>query len=144
MGPQPEIHAVGDAQIGGRRHGPVASGERGDTDAGSGGPGMRWVEAHDPGRGVFAWLRTDPTGESRPVLVAVNATPTPQENYRLGVPRPGTWTELLNSDAPVYGGSGMGNLGGVEAAPLDSHDHHQSIVITVPPLAVVAFTPEGV
>jgi 1,4-alpha-glucan branching enzyme len=114
---------------------------RGDSDAGSGGPGMQWVEAHDPGRGVFAWLRVDPTGESRPVLVAINSTPTPQENYRLGVPSLGTWVELFNSDAGVFGGSGLGNLGSVEASPLDSHDRHQSIVITVPPLGAVAFAP---
>ena len=114
---------------------------RGDCDTGSGGIGMEWVEAHDPGRGVFAWLRVDPTGEARPVMVAINATPTPQENYRLGVPTMGTWVELLNSDATEFGGSGVGNHGGVKASPLDSHGRHQSIVITVPPLAAVAFTP---
>ena len=102
---------------------------------------MQWIEAHDAAGSVFAWLRTDPTGQSRPVLVAVNATPTPQQNYRLGVPVPGEWTELFNSDATVFGGSGLGNLGGVVAAPLDSHDQHQSIVITIPPLGVVALAP---
>ena len=114
---------------------------RGDTSTNAGGPGMQWVEAHDAAGSVFAWLRTDPTGQSRPVLVAVNATPTPQQNYRLGVPLPGEWTELLNSDATDFGGSGLGNLGGVLAAPLDSHDQHQSVVITIPPLGVVALAP---
>ena len=114
---------------------------RGDTSTVSGGPGMQWIEAHDAAGGVFAWLRTDPTGQSRPVLVAVNATPTPQQNYRLGVPLPGEWTELFNSDAAVFGGSGLGNLGGVVAVPLDSHDQHQSVVITIPPLGVVALAP---
>jgi 1,4-alpha-glucan branching enzyme len=114
---------------------------RGDTNAGAGGPGMQWVEAHDSGRSVFAWLRTDPTGQARPLLVVVNATPTPQENYRLGVPVPGRWDELLNTDADIYGGAGIGNLGGVDTAPLDSHDRHQSIVITVPPLAAVVLAP---
>ena len=76
-----------------------------------------------------------------PVLVAINATPTPQTNYRLGVPRPGEWTELLNSDATEFGGSGLSQLANVVAAPLDSHDQHQSIVITIPPLGVVALAP---
>ena len=72
----------------------------------------------------------------------INATPSPHYNYRLGVPAPGWWTELINTDADVYGGSGLGNFGGVEASPLDSHDQHQSIVINLPPLAVVALAPD--
>jgi 1,4-alpha-glucan branching enzyme len=114
---------------------------RGDGDAGHRGPGMQWVEAHDAPRSVFAWLRTDPTGASRPILVVVNATPSPQWHYRLGVPATGRWAELFNSDATEFGGSGIGNHGGVDAHPLDSHGHHQSIVIDLPPLAVVAFAP---
>jgi 1,4-alpha-glucan branching enzyme len=111
---------------------------RGDSD----GSGMRWVEAHDAERGVFAWLRVDPSDEpARPILVVVNATPTPQYNYRLGVPEAGRWDELLNSDASLYGGGGMGNFGGVTSSPLDSHDHRQSVVITAPPLGVVALAP---
>jgi 1,4-alpha-glucan branching enzyme len=105
------------------------------------GNGMQWVEAHDADQSVFAWLRIDPSGQARPVLVVVNATPTPQHNYRLGVPVTGRWEELINSDAALYGGSGQGNFGGVEAAPLDSHDHRQSIVLTIPPLGVVALAP---
>jgi 1,4-alpha-glucan branching enzyme len=110
---------------------------RGDNE----GAGMRWVEAHDADHSIFAWLRVDPSGEGRPVLVAFNATPTAQYNYRLGVPEAGRWEELLNSDAPAYGGSGVGNYGGVDSVPLDSHDHHQSVVITIPPLGVVALGP---
>jgi 1,4-alpha-glucan branching enzyme len=106
-----------------------------------GGAGMQWVEAHDADHGLFAWLRIDPTGAARPVLVVVNATPTPQHNYRLGVPVAGRWNELINTDSAVYGGSDLGNLGGVESAPLDSHDHRQSVVVTVPPLALVALAP---
>jgi len=91
---------------------------------------------------VFAFLRTDPTGTARPVLVVLNATPTPQHNYRLGVPQPGRWEELLNSDADAYGGSGVGNYGGVDTTPIDAHDHHQSVVLTLPPLAAIALAPE--
>jgi 1,4-alpha-glucan branching enzyme len=54
----------------------------------------------------------------------------------------GRWDELLNSDASLYGGGGLGNFGGVTTSPLDSHDHRQSIVITVPPLGVVALAPK--
>lgn len=107
------------------------------------GHGMQWIEAHDSARGVFAWLRLDPSGRSRPVVVAINATPVPQYNYRLGVPIAGRWSELLNSDAEIYGGGGIGNFGGVVTAPLDSHDHRQSIVITVPPLAAVLLAPHA-
>ncbi len=112
---------------------------RGDSE----GHGMQWIEAHDSARGVFAWLRLDPSGQSRPVAVAINATPVPQYNYRLGVPVAGRWSELLNSDAEIYGGGGIGNFGGVTTAPLDSHDHRQSIVITVPPLAAVLLAPDA-
>ena len=115
---------------------------RGDVPTGDHGPGMSWVEAHDSERSVIAWLRTDPTDEGRPVLFVVNATPTPQHNYRLGVPVAGWWQELLNSDAEIYGGSGLGNFGGVDTVPLDSHDRHQSIVVTIPPLGAVALAPE--
>jgi 1,4-alpha-glucan branching enzyme len=108
------------------------------------GNGMQWVEAHDSEHGIFAWLRIDPSGDGRPILVVVNATPTPQFNYRLGVPVAGRWEELINSDAEAFGGSGLGNFGGVDTAPLDSHDHHQSVVLTAPPLAVLALAPTTV
>ena len=66
----------------------------------------------------------------------------PRHNYRVGVPRAGHWREILNSDAPLYGGSGQGNLGGVRSAPVARHGRPQSIVITLPPLAVVVFKNE--
>jgi 1,4-alpha-glucan branching enzyme len=76
------------------------------------------------------------------VLVVVNATPSPQWHYRLGVPSAGRWVELFNSDASDFGGSGMGNPGGVDSHPLDSHGQHQSIVLDLPPLAAIALAPE--
>jgi 1,4-alpha-glucan branching enzyme len=114
---------------------------RGDCSGSAGGPGMQWVEAHDSVNSVFAWLRTDPTGAARPLLVLLNATPAPRYNYRVGVPVAGRWDEVLNSDAEIYGGSGVGNFGGVDSAPLDSHDHRQSVVVTIPPLGAVALAP---
>ena len=76
-----------------------------------------------------------------PLLVALNFTPVPRRNYRLGVPVSGRWEEVLNSDAESYGGSGQGNMGGVEAAPLPSHGHPQSLNLTLPPLGLVALRP---
>ena len=103
---------------------------------------MQWVEGNDAERSVYAWLRNDPTGEGRPVLVVINATPTPQHNYRLGVPSAGHWAEIVNTDAEAYGGSGVGNGGGVDTVPVDSHGFHQSIVLTLPPLGALFLAPE--
>jgi 1,4-alpha-glucan branching enzyme len=110
---------------------------RGDSDP----AGMQWVEGADADQSVYAWMRKDPTGDGRPVLVVFNATPTPRPDYRIGVPTAGRWIELANSDAESYGGSGIGNLGGVESVPVDSHGFQQSIVLSVPPLAALFLAP---
>jgi 1,4-alpha-glucan branching enzyme len=110
---------------------------RGDCDPN----GMRWVEAADSDQSVYAFLRLDPTDEGRPVLVVINATPVPRYNYRLGVPVEGTWVELLNTDADVYGGSNVGNGGSVETVPVDSHGFTRSIMLTLPPLGALFLTP---
>ena len=57
----------------------------------------------------------------------------------MGVPRGGVWEEILNGDAPIYGGSGMGNIGRVKTAPVAWHGHPQSLNLTLPPLAMIAF-----
>ncbi|MEQ9164211.1 MAG: alpha amylase C-terminal domain-containing protein, partial [Ilumatobacter fluminis] len=114
---------------------------RGDADADGSGIGMQWIESHDSEQSVFAFLRTDPTGESRPVLVAMNATPIPRHNYRLGVPSDGRWEAIFNSDEERFGGSGVGNGEYVDTTPVDAHGQRQSILITLPPLAAVAFVP---
>ncbi len=72
-----------------------------------------------------------------------NFTPIPRANYRVGVPRGGYWTEALNSDAAVYGGSGSGNLGGAEATGVPWHGQPDSLSIQVPPLAAVFFRSRG-
>jgi 1,4-alpha-glucan branching enzyme len=69
----------------------------------------------------------------------VNFTPVPHSGYLLGVPRGGHWKEVLNSDAVTYGGSGQGNLGGVDAVSSAFHGRPFSLSITVPPLAAVVF-----
>ncbi len=73
------------------------------------------------------------------IALVCNFTPVPRYNYQIGVPLGGHWDEVLNSDAPLYGGSGQGNFGGVQAAPVPHHGRDYTITITVPPLGMVAF-----
>ena len=75
------------------------------------------------------------------VVVALNLTPMPHERFRVGLPAAGAWREALNSDAEVYGGSGAGNLGRVEADPTPWHDRSHSAEIVLPPLACLFFRP---
>jgi len=98
--------------------------------------GFEWVDCNDTEASVLAFLRKDRTRGGM-VLVVCNFTPVPRENYRVGVPRGGFWHEHLNSDAIVYGGSGQGNYGGVEAAPLPAHGRFHSLTLRLPPLAAI-------
>jgi 1,4-alpha-glucan branching enzyme len=98
--------------------------------------GFEWIDANDAEASVLTWLRHGGEGDAD-ILVVLNFTPVPRPNYRVGVTRGGYWEEVLNSDAPTYGGSGWGNLGGVEAVPVASHGRNQSLVLTVPPLGAV-------
>ena len=77
------------------------------------------------------------------VSVVLNFTPVPRHNYRVGVPIDGFWKEILNSEAQDYGGSGQGNLGGVEASPVSSHGHPNSLNLTLSPLAAMFFKSQG-
>jgi 1,4-alpha-glucan branching enzyme len=97
--------------------------------------GFRWVVADDASSSVFAYLRLG--HGTPPVLVVCNFTPMPQHDYRLGVPAAGKWTEVLNSDAALYGGSGVGNYGGVMADGEPSHGLPVSLTLTLPPLATL-------
>jgi 1,4-alpha-glucan branching enzyme len=103
--------------------------------------GFEWIDCCDADESALSFVRKSRSG-GRAVLVACNFTPIPRENYLLGVPEPGFWRELLNSDASVYGGSGMGNYGGVDSNPVPVHGRFHSIRITLPPLAVVYFRHE--
>jgi 1,4-alpha-glucan branching enzyme len=103
--------------------------------------GFQWVDWQDAQTGVLAFLRRG--REGAPVLVACNLTPVPRLRHRLGVPVGGRWRELANSDAPVYGGSGLGNLGAVDASGQPSHDQPYSLELTLPPLAVVFLKPDN-
>jgi 1,4-alpha-glucan branching enzyme len=76
------------------------------------------------------------------VVCVCNLSPVPREGYRLGLPRPGRWRELLNTDSTFYGGSDVGNLGGIDASGPAWHDQPQSAELRLPPLAVVWLVPE--
>jgi 1,4-alpha-glucan branching enzyme len=102
--------------------------------------GFQWIDYSDAQSSVIAFLRRDRSGGC--VLVVCNFTPVPRPNYHVGVPRGGRWVECLNSDARLYGGSGQGNLGAAEAAPLPSHGHYHSLTLTLPPLGVLFLRPE--
>ncbi len=102
--------------------------------------GFQWLDADDYTHNVFAWLRT--AEGSKPVAVITNFAGNPHEHYRIGLPQAGRWREILNTDAGEYGGSGVGNLGVVEATDTPSHGRPASATLRVPPLATVWLTPE--
>lgn len=104
--------------------------------------GFEWVDGSDGDNSVIVFLRRA-RSTSEVLLVACNFTPVPRERYRVGAPRGGTWREILNSDAEEYGGTGWGNLGGLEAAPEPMHGRPWSLELTLPPLAVVVFKSAG-
>jgi 1,4-alpha-glucan branching enzyme len=101
--------------------------------------GWRWLVADDRESGVIAYARFSGQGDGGPVVVVANFTPVTRTGYRIGVPRAGYWKEILNSDAEIYGGSGVGNCGGLPSEPHPFRDHPQSLVVTAPPLGVVVF-----
>jgi 1,4-alpha-glucan branching enzyme len=103
-------------------------------------PGFEWLVADDRETGVLAFIRRASSGA--PVLAVCNFTPVPRSNYAVGVPAGGTWREILNSDAAAYGGSGIGNLGAVRAAPVPAHARYHSLSLTLPPLSTVYLKPE--
>jgi 1,4-alpha-glucan branching enzyme len=103
--------------------------------------GFFWLEPNDADANIVAFARL-PAGAGRPVVCVCNLSPVPRESYRLGLPRPGRWRELLNTDSTFYGGSDVGNLGGIVADGPAWHDQPQSAEVTLPPLGVVWLVPE--
>ncbi len=100
------------------------------------GDGFSWVDFHDWEESVISFLRHGQRPEDS-VLIVCNFTPVTRQNYIVGVPTGGYWKEILNSDASIYGGSGVGNLGGVDASPVAVQGHFHSLSLTLPPLGVV-------
>jgi 1,4-alpha-glucan branching enzyme len=103
--------------------------------------GFEWVDCSDWEGSAISFLRRGKTSSSE-ILAVFNFTPIPRPDYRVGVPRSGIWTEMINSDALEYGGSGQGNLGEKQAEPVPHHGRPFSLHLTLPPLAAVFFRSE--
>jgi len=104
--------------------------------------GFEWIDCNDSQASTLSLLRRGrSTGDV--IIVVLNFTPVPRPDYRVGAPRGGYWREFLNSDAKEYGGSGHGNLGGVEATPVPHHGRPYSLNLTLPPLGAVFLKSEG-
>ena len=103
--------------------------------------GFEWIDCNDAEASVISFLRKGRNAADI-TLVVCNFTPVARQNYRIGVPRGGWWRERLNSDATDYGGSGVGNFGGVEASPLSAHGRVYSLNLHLPPLGALFLTPE--
>jgi 1,4-alpha-glucan branching enzyme len=100
--------------------------------------GFEWVSGADPSQSVVSFLRKSGTGQC--ALVVCNFTPVVRRAYRLGVPAAGWWAERLNTDASEYGGSGVGNSGGLSAEPVPAHGRGHSLAMSLPPLGTLIFT----
>ncbi len=104
--------------------------------------GFRWLEANDGDNNVLAFMRLSADG-GRQLVCVCNFSPVPRYGYRVGLPQKGDWTELLNTDSELYGGSGVGNLGVVKAEAKPWHDQPFSAEVTLPPLGVVWLAPSS-
>jgi 1,4-alpha-glucan branching enzyme len=102
-----------------------------DTDP----AGFAWIDANDATGNVYSFLRWGSAGQV--IACVTNFSPVPHENYRLGLPNAGRWREVLNTDADVYGGSGVGNLGEVQAVDEGWHGQAASTTMRVPPLGTI-------
>jgi 1,4-alpha-glucan branching enzyme len=97
--------------------------------------GFRWIDANDAAGNVYSFLRFGTDGSA--LACVANFSAVPHEGYRLGLPFAGRWDEVLNTDADVYFGSGVGNFGAVEAVPESWHGQPASTRLRVPPLGAV-------
>ncbi len=97
--------------------------------------GFQWIDFSDALNSVLSFYRVS-EGKKQILLFTFNMTPTIRENYVVGVPEAGFWKEIFNSDAEIYGGSGVGNMGGKDSEPVKSKNWENSIKVTLPPLAV--------
>ena len=101
--------------------------------------GFEWIDCKDVEQGVIAFLRRGNTASQLAIAVC-NLTPVVRRDYRIGVPLAGRYRERINSDATDYGGSGLGNLGAVDSAPVAAHGREYSLELVLPPLATLIFT----
>ncbi|WP_435869713.1 1,4-alpha-glucan branching protein GlgB [Actinoplanes xinjiangensis] len=103
--------------------------------------GFRWITSEDSHHNTFSFVRFAPNGDT--LACIVNFAAVPHEGYRIGLPRAGRWTEVINTDSELYGGSGVGNLGQVEAENLAWHGFDASVSLRIPPLGAVWLRHEG-
>lgn len=103
-----------------------------DTEAG----GFQWLVSDDQDNSVIAWARKGSEPGELAVVVS-NFTPVPRDGYRIGVPEAGFYREAINSDSERYGGSNVGNMGGLQAEAIASHGQPYSLALTIPPLATM-------
>ena len=103
--------------------------------------GFFWVDCSDHENSVLSFVRQNKELTSR-ILVILNLTPVPRHDYRVGLPAAGFWREVLNSDSAIYGGSNVGNLGGVKTDSYKVHNQPHSALLTLPPLSIMAFRAE--
>ncbi len=103
--------------------------------------GFRWITSEDSQHNTFSFVRFTPNGDT--LACVVNFAAIPHEGYRIGLPRAGRWTEVINTDAELYGGSGVGNLGAVEAEHVPWHGFDASASLRVPPLGALWLRYEG-
>jgi 1,4-alpha-glucan branching enzyme len=106
------------------------------------GAGFWWIEANAAEDNVFAFARRSADSE-RVIVFAANMSPVPHHGYRLGLPRSGRWVEALNTDSTYYGGSDVGNLGGIAAEPVAWHSQPFSAEVTLPPLGALWLVPDA-
>jgi 1,4-alpha-glucan branching enzyme len=102
--------------------------------------GFQWIDAGNADQNVIAFVRYDAHGHPGVACIA-NFSPVVHHDFRIGLPLPGRWNEVLNTDSSLYGGSGQGNLGAVETEDVRWHTFPQSTRMTLPPLAVVWLSP---
>lgn len=98
--------------------------------------GFEWIDFSDQEKSITSFFRKSISGKDI-ILVVCNLTPVVRQNYRIGIPKSGFWREMLNSDGKEYGGSGQGNFGGVETAPVPFHGRSHSVSLTLPPLGIL-------
>jgi 1,4-alpha-glucan branching enzyme len=107
--------------------------------------GFFWLDFRDAQQSTLSFVRSAPQGDDRLndyIVCAFNFTPVPRYNYRIPVPEAIPYREILNTDAESYGGSGVGNLGSAQGEATRHHDHANSMLVTLPPLAAVFFKPQ--
>jgi 1,4-alpha-glucan branching enzyme len=102
--------------------------------------GFQWLDANDVARNIYGFLRF--AADGRTLACLCNLSPVPREDYRAGLPHGGRWREALNTDSEHYGGSNVGNWGGVDAEPHPWQGQPFSAELTLPPLGVVWLVPE--